>query len=154
MLLSSGSSASLPHLRFLDYAPDGGLAPHVDLARRADGDGAKSTHTFCLYLTDTDGGETVLLKAHNDPEALAEVEPRRGRLFVFEHVCPHMARPAATPKRLLRGDLLFVGDGAASRGDDPDALEPPEPPPRCMEQHVPPPAVATAAPILRYFPAA
>ena len=96
----------LPQLRFLDYALGGALAAHVDLARAAPG-GGKSTHTVCLYLTDTDGGETVLLRDHHDGDGVAACAPRRGRVFVFPHVVPHRARETRSPKRLLRGDVVF-----------------------------------------------
>merc|ERR1712151_850019 len=102
-------------MRFLHYAEvGGGLPPHLDLAR-TDGQGRRSTHTFILYLADcVAGGETVLLGRHEDsPESvLAEVTPRRGRLLLFPHQCPHLARPvvaslysrgAQAPLRAFRG---------------------------------------------------
>jgi len=96
---------ALPQLRFLDYDLGGGLAAHVDLAREHDG--LRSTHTFCLYLTDTVKGETVLLENHSDDASpIASVIPRRGRLFVFPHICPHRANPCFSAKKLLRGDCL------------------------------------------------
>eukprot|EP01041_Mallomonas_annulata_P006070 gene6070-12245_t len=94
-----------------------------------------STHTFILYLTTCEsGGETVLLDripsvnrhkkkasslSHDvDMETmsgsmsvavpLAVVSPKRGRLLVFPHICPHEGRPTDsgnTPKLLLRGEM-------------------------------------------------
>merc|ERR1719458_597788 len=100
----------MPHMRFLHYVEvGGGLPPHVDLSRTGI-DGRRSTHTFILYLADcNEGGETVLLQRMEDDEAvvIAEVEPRRGRLLLFPHQCPHLARPTVEiPKLLLRGEAL------------------------------------------------
>lgn len=108
---------AMAHMRFLHYsAVGGGLPPHVDLAR-TDASGQRSTHTFILYLTDCDmGGETVLLERipeqseaegpTSSAPALAAVVPRRGRLLVFPHLCPHLARPVIeVPKLLLRGEM-------------------------------------------------
>lgn len=102
---------ALPQVRFLRYATPGGqLAPHVDLAKK-DAAGRMSTHSFLLYLTGCpDGGETVLLDRvtrPTDPEAevLATVQPTRGRLLLFPHVCPHAGRPVlSVPKLLVRGE--------------------------------------------------
>lgn len=95
--------------RFLCYdRPGDALPPHVDL-RRTDGDGRRSTHTMLLYLTDCEeGGETVLLSALNDGEAKLCVRPKRGRLFLFPHDCPHEgAAVTSVPKLLVRGEALF-----------------------------------------------
>lgn len=70
-----------------------------------------TTHTFILYLTDNRvGGETVLLQKLKQPSGVrAEVTPRRGRLLLFPHGCPHLARQVVAeglPKLLLRGEML------------------------------------------------
>ena len=40
-------------------------------------------------------------------DQLAAVTPQRGRLLVFRHDCPHLARPVETPgKVLLRGEMF------------------------------------------------
>eukprot|EP00927_Polykrikos_kofoidii_P016900 TRINITY_DN17672_c0_g1_i1.p1 TRINITY_DN17672_c0_g1~~TRINITY_DN17672_c0_g1_i1.p1 ORF type:complete len:1232 (+),score=222.28 TRINITY_DN17672_c0_g1_i1:214-3909(+) len=101
-------SLVMAHMRFLHYENvGGGLPPHIDLAR-TDSSGNRSTHTFIIYLTDCErGGQTVLLKDINDEEPLAEVHPRRGRLLLFPHQCPHLARPTVqVPKLLLRGEAF------------------------------------------------
>ena len=42
-------------------------------------------------------------------EVLASVAPRRGRLFVFPHMCPHAGLPVKdVPKLFLRGELLLL----------------------------------------------
>lgn len=127
-----------PQMRFLHYEEEGtALAPHVDLARRDARDvRMKSTHTFILYLSDCDagGGETVLLKslckkvnatpaiaatgsnvcstscAVEDENSIAAVSPRRGRLLLFPHNCPHEGRAIShkDPKLLLRGEV-YIG---------------------------------------------
>ena len=108
----------LPHMRFLNYAVSGArLAPHTDLSRvDHSGSGLRSTHTFLLYMTDcAKGGETALLKdlKKSGAPALAKVDPRRGRLFLFPHACPHEGMEVVSaPKVLLRGEaiLQFLGD--------------------------------------------
>ena len=113
-------SGCLPQLRFLSYAEKGSrLPPHVDLPKHRASDGAASTHTFILYLRGSeggeDGGETRLLRSASHPwpeeeggePPLASVAPRRGRLLLFPHVCPHDgAEVRAPPKLLLRGEML------------------------------------------------
>lgn len=102
---------ALPFMRFLLYAEaGGGLPPHMDLSR-TDVRGRHSRCTFILYLTDcASGGETVLLERLVQPSAvLASVTPRRGRLLVFPHACPHMAAEVVAhglPKILLRGEMI------------------------------------------------
>lgn len=120
--LDAPENLTMPHMRFLHYSKiGGGLPAHVDLAR-TDELGRRSTHTFILYLwnaqTETgeteigqkaENGETVLLTCMEDSAAatLVAVEPRRGRLLLFPHMCPHLARPIASPKLLLRLCLSF-----------------------------------------------
>lgn len=109
-------SGALPHLRFLSYTEAGSrLPPHVDLPKHRADDGAASTHTFILYLRGGKGGETRLLRSAGHPwpeeaggEApLACVKPRRGRLLLFPHACPHDGAPVDDPpKLLLRGEML------------------------------------------------
>ena len=105
------------------------MAPHVDLSRVDPFCvGRRSTHTFLLYLTDcAAGGETALLRRlprnddggngggqgggdndQNDGDnLLAAVAPRRGRLLLFPHACPHEGRPVVdVPKVFLRGELF------------------------------------------------
>ena len=100
------------HMRFLVYAEaGGGLPPHVDLSRTRRSDDKTSKCTFLLYLTDCDvGGKTVLLERLQQPcEVLAAVTPRRGRLLLFPHICPHRADEVlqeGLPKLLLRGEMI------------------------------------------------
>ena len=98
----------MAHMRFLHYETVGGFLPaHIDLARTGP-EGSRSTHTFILYLADcAAGGETALLRTlGRDAAALAVVQPRRGRLLLFPHVCPHEGRAVVdVPKLLLRGEL-------------------------------------------------
>ena len=101
--------SAMPQMRYLQYAEvGGGLPPHVDLSRTRDG--RTSTCTFILYLTDCErGGETVLLQRLAQPSRVhAAVTPRRGRLLLFPHLCPHLAREVVAeglPKLLLRGEM-------------------------------------------------
>ena len=74
-----------------------------------------TTHTWILYLCDcSGGGATQLLHRlpckHEAPQVLASVAPRRARLFVFPHHCPHAGAPLleGETKVLARGDLAFV----------------------------------------------
>jgi hypothetical protein len=107
---------ALPHLRFLTYTEaECRLPPHVDLPKHRASDGALSTHTFILYLRDCAGGETRLLRSASHPwpeeeggdAPLACVAPRRGRLLLFPHACPHDgAAVLDPPKLLLRGEMM------------------------------------------------
>ena len=106
-----------PHMRFLNYdQPGGELLPHVDLTKVDPASGRRSTHTFILYLHDCEfGGETALLKklSESGPHAYHEVIepaicPRRSRLLVFPHACPHQGmKVISTPKILLRGEIIL-----------------------------------------------
>ena len=102
---------AMVNMRFLSYTQaGGGLPPHVDLSRTRR-DGRTSLCTFILYLADCEaGGETVLLERLAQPSrVLAAVTPRRGRLLLFPHLCPHMAAEVVAeglPKVLLRGEML------------------------------------------------
>ena len=102
---------ALAQMRFLCYnEAGGGLAPHMDLSRRRRRDGRVSRCTFLLYLSDCAlGGETVLLEELHGGRALAEIVPRRGRLLLFPHQTPHLAREVVAeglPKLLLRGEMV------------------------------------------------
>lgn len=102
---------ALPQMRFLCYAEaGGGLAPHTDLSRTRRCDSRTSRCTFLLYLTDcSSGGRTVLLEELVGGKALASVEPTRGRLLLFPHLCPHRADEVVAeglPKLLLRGEMV------------------------------------------------
>lgn len=106
-----------PHMRFLNYKEEGGeLLPHVDLTKVDSITGRRSTHTFILYLRDCEhGGETSLLKqlSSNGPkdyhEIIQQISPRRSRLLVFPHACPHQGmKVISTPKILLRGEILIT----------------------------------------------
>ena len=101
------------HMRFLEYAEaGGGLPPHTDLSRTRRSDGKTSRCTFLLYLTDCEvGGKTVLLeRVQPQPcRVLAAVTPKRGRLLLFPHACPHRADEVVEeglPKLLLRGEII------------------------------------------------
>jgi hypothetical protein len=114
----------------------GSLAAHVDLAKKDVISGLDSTHTFVIYLSDcAEGGETALLDClcvpksrssdgeleedlphHHDfripahmlegRKVISAVQPRRGRLLVFQHLCPHLGNVVRDPpKLLLRGEL-------------------------------------------------
>jgi len=114
----------LPLMRFLHYPEPGGrLPPHVDLRRWDEDTGSHSSHTFLVYLTDSPegGGETVLLDSRPGDELLskegglapgprqllAKASPKRGRIMVMPHACPHEAFATSDGnKRLLRGELL------------------------------------------------
>ena len=101
----------------------------------ATGSLVKSTHTFMLHLADCHhGGETVFLSRINQAPnlngaklvtgtlgddvgaaavatggggVLGAAAPRRGRLIVFPHMCPHSGLPVQdVPKLFLRGELL------------------------------------------------
>jgi hypothetical protein len=109
-------AVTFPAMRFLHYdTPGSVLPPHVDLTKIDSITQKRSTHTFILYLHDCEhGGETALLKelspdgplAHH--EIIAKVKPKRGRLLLFPHACPHEGKVVISiPKLLLRGEVLL-----------------------------------------------
>jgi hypothetical protein len=100
----------LNQMRFLCYFESGAvLAPHTDLCRIDPMTNERSTHTFILYLSDCEhGGETNLLRGLESDEVLASVKPKRSRLLLFPHLCPHEgSKVEDVPKLLLRGEIVL-----------------------------------------------
>jgi hypothetical protein len=107
--------------------PEGGVNTHPDQPRQVEGgvntQGVRTTHSFLLYLTDCEyGGETLLLEAKpgdaklaaaggvapGERHVLARSAPRRGKLLIMPHACPHSAAPVVSaPKLLIRGEMLL-----------------------------------------------
>jgi hypothetical protein len=108
-----GEVSVLPHMRFLHYSEEGAiLPPHVDLCRVDASSGERSTHSFLFYLTDCErGGATTLLQAltgEGRDNVLARVAPKRGRLLLFPHNCPHEGEEVVdAPKILIRGEAIL-----------------------------------------------
>jgi hypothetical protein len=108
-----GEVSVLPHMRFLHYSEEGAvLPPHVDLCRVDASSGERSTHSFLFYLTDCErGGSTTLLKAligKGPDNVFARVAPKRGRLLLFPHNCPHEGEEVVdAPKILIRGEAIL-----------------------------------------------
>ena len=72
-------------------------------------------------LSGSGGGGTEPFEEAEDPAVgeggeggswiMASVSPRRGRLLVFPHNCPHAGLPVTcVPKLFLRGELILHGD--------------------------------------------
>jgi len=121
------STEVMLHMRFLIYPEPGGSLPaHVDLSRVESTSGRRSTHTFLLYLSDcSNGGETTFLECREGDAALAahggmapgprdvvgKVLPKRGRLLLMPHACPHLAAPTYdVPKVLIRGEVIPIAN--------------------------------------------
>lgn len=108
-----GEVSVLPHMRFLHYSEKGAvLPPHVDLCRVDASTGERSTHSFLFYMTDCErGGSTTLLKAltgEGRDTVFARVAPKRGRLLLFPHSCPHEGEEVVdAPKILIRGEAIL-----------------------------------------------
>ncbi|CAJ1934306.1 unnamed protein product [Cylindrotheca closterium] len=119
LVASSDDVVVFPYMRFLMYKEKGTiLAPHVDLCRVDHASGRRSTHTFIAYLTDNnDSGETTLLgdvSGEGRSKIMARVSPRRGRLLVFPHVCPHEGNEVdQVPKIILRGEVMLPDSSKA-----------------------------------------
>eukprot|EP00435_Cladocopium_sp_Y103_P064859 s140_g26.t1 len=131
------ADSTVSRVRFLIYPhPGGSLPAHVDLPRY-DKNGLRSTYTFLLYLSDCiSGGETTFLEAlegdaplapsggvaPGQRQTLATVSPKRGRLLLMPHACPHLAAPVVeVPKVLVRGEVMpppsIESKTAATNGD-------------------------------------
>lgn len=96
-------------MRFLSYFHQGSkLSRHIDLCR-VDDSGQRSTHSFLLYLSDcTEGGETILFDNLTSDDNAVRVKPRKGRLLLFPHKCPHEGNiVVTTPKVLIRGEAMI-----------------------------------------------
>ena len=109
-----GTAFVFAQMRFLHYHKSGlVLAPHVDLFRTDPESRQNSTHTLILYLEDCgEGGETALLQdlhSPDEPEVIVSVVPKRARLLLFPHLCPHMGCEVVdVPKLLLRGEVILT----------------------------------------------
>jgi hypothetical protein len=114
LVLSDDMVKAFPFLRFLIYSKTGSvLVPHVDLCRVDHASGCRSTHTFIVYLTSNDNsGETSLLgdvSGEGRCQILARVTPKRGRLLLFPHACPHEGNKVVdVPKIILRGEVMLA----------------------------------------------
>lgn len=65
-----------------------------------------SNNGAVLVATSAAAGEVEACHRYGD-DVLASVPPRRGRLLVFPHVCPHAGlRVGVVPKMFLRGELV------------------------------------------------
>eukprot|EP00980_Cylindrotheca_fusiformis_P021795 scaffold8633_cov106-Cylindrotheca_fusiformis.AAC.1 len=95
--------------RFLEYRKAGScLDPHTDGTKVCDDTKVTSTHTLLMYLTDCEtGGETMLLQQGSwDSPILYSTKPRRGRILLFPHACPHAGNIVAdVPKICLRAEV-------------------------------------------------
>lgn len=116
-------------LRFLRYTAGQFFAPHRDgCFRRADGS-ACSFLTYQLYLSEMmTGGATRFLDPEN-PAAGLDVEPRRGRVLVFQHDLMHEgAVLRGGLKYALRTDVMYCHpDGAAGAAAGAHRRPPPTP---------------------------
>jgi len=110
----AGGIGVAPHaISLLRNCWRGYAAPHGP-SQKKNLAGVSSTHTFMLHLADCEaGGETVFLErlppVRGPMNILAKAQPRRGRLLLFPHLCPHAGLPVLNlpPRKLfLRGELL------------------------------------------------
>lgn len=95
----------LPMMKYLHYTTLGAkLEPHIDLSKYDPITRISSTHTLILYLTTcAEGGETILMDHVTNPTIRIPVTPKRGRMLIFPHHCPHEGGIIRQiPKILLR----------------------------------------------------
>jgi hypothetical protein len=95
----------LPMMKYLHYTTlEAKLEPHIDLSKYDPITRISSTHTLILYLTTcVEGGETILMDHVTNPTIRIPVKPKRGRLLLFPHHCPHEGGVIRqVPKILLR----------------------------------------------------
>lgn len=95
----------LPTMKYLQYSsPEISLESHIDLSKEDPYLNITSTHTLIIYLTTcNNGGETTLLNHLNQSTINIPVQPVRGRLLIFPHICPHKGETTIEfPKTLLR----------------------------------------------------
>jgi ankyrin repeat protein len=97
--------AILPMMKYLHYTSlEAKLEPHLDLSKYDPISRISSTHTLILYLTTCEeGGETILMDSVINPTIRLPVKPKRGRMLLFPHHCPHEGGIIRqVPKILLR----------------------------------------------------
>lgn len=108
----SGSFHVFRYQRFLEYRREGtSLDPHTDGTKICDETKRKSTHTLLLYLSNCkDGGETLILdRCSWDASILYPTKPRRGRILLFPHGCPHAGNIVKdVPKICLRAEVSYT----------------------------------------------
>jgi len=122
-----GSVGLNPRLRILSYADGERFEPHFDFQVRTDH--TESRLTVLVYLSDDFRyGETFFLDSHEPFRGRkARVEPKVGRLLVFDHELYHVGAPVVVAnerqrgKVVLRSDVLFpVVRTAAPRRPPPE----------------------------------
>jgi len=98
-------------LRFLRYTPGQEFKPHFDGSfERADGS-ETSKLTIQIYLNAGASGGTTRFLNHlgsDDNGIFLDVEPRVGRVLLFEHLLLHSGEPVtAGVKYAVRSDIMF-----------------------------------------------
>lgn len=95
-----------PRLRFYRYREGQAFAPHMDHWYRPDAHRV-TLHTVLVYFNDGfSGGETRFSE-----QLEVSVEPRAGRVAIFQHKLRHEGRPVLSgTKYALRTDTIYVCD--------------------------------------------
>jgi len=89
--------------RFYRYKDGQQFKPHIDGPYKIDEDN-KSKITMLIYLNDgfVGGNTTLVLEGQ-------EIEPKEGKLFLFEHKIMHCGRPVTEgTKYVLRTDVMYT----------------------------------------------
>jgi len=98
-------------LRFYRYRAGQRFDPHMDHWHRYD-DRRVTLHTVLAYFNDDfDGGETAF---HEQLDAV--IQPRAGRVAVFQHKIRHEGRPVLRgTKYAMRSDVIYEADDVIGR---------------------------------------
>lgn len=98
-----------PFMRVSKYSPGGEFRWHTDTVF-SDGPNNVGFQTVLLYLNeDFEGGETDLqIQQQDDDLEIRSVQPRLGRVLVFDHTCVHQGCYVSKGiKYVLRTEVMF-----------------------------------------------
>ena len=114
---TSGTLASMPWYRFLEYGKDGSMDVHTDGSNTHPLLGVRSVATCLVYLSTCrdGGGATALYRKvrkgkgrRKELELIESVTPRRNSVLIFPHECQHEGLAVREdPKIVLRAELYF-----------------------------------------------
>ncbi|CAM2010820.1 prolyl hydroxylase family protein [Acanthopleuribacter pedis] len=99
-------------LRYYRYAPGQGFAPHVDHWFRPNPRQITLLTVLVYFNDDFTGGETHFEEQLTETEQfLKTVEPKPGRVAIFQHMVTHEGRPVRSGyKYAMRTDVVYEGD--------------------------------------------
>lgn len=94
-------------MRIIDYDVGGDIKIHHDGYQVEDN--LVSTHTFILYLNDSENeGTTDFFTGLDGEKCWCSIKPKRGKMIIFKHKIAHKGQIVYNKKTLLRGDMILI----------------------------------------------